>query len=56
MLKHLIQRNFNEYIQDSITNKDSYKPNSEDFRLWIEYLKTHPKKATYEDYKKFRKE
>ncbi len=55
MLKQLIVKNFNEYIQDSIINKDSYKMDNEDFRLWLEYLKTHPKKATYEDYKRFKK-
>ena len=55
MLNKLIKRNFDGYIQDTVTNKDSYKMNNEDFRLWISYLETHPKKATYEDYKRFKK-
>jgi len=54
MLSKLIKRNFDEYIQDTITNKDGYRMDQENFKLWLDYLETHPK-ATYEGFKKFKK-
>lgn len=53
MLAGILKRNYNEYIEDIITNKISYKMEKNNFSLWIEYLRTHPKKATYEDFKRF---
>ena len=54
MLAGILKRNYNEYIKDIITNKISYKMDKENFGLWIAYLKTHPKKATYEGFKRFK--
>ena len=54
MLARIIKKNYREYIQD-ITNKDSYKMDDENFKLWITYLETHPNNATYEGFKRFKK-
>lgn len=54
MLTSILKRNYNEYIRDIITNKISYKMDKGNFGLWIEYMETHPKKATYEDFKRFK--
>lgn len=54
MLESILKRNYNEYIKDIINNKISYKMDEDNFKLWIEYMKTHPKKATYEDFKLFK--
>ena len=54
MLNKILERSYKEYHQDLIANKNNYKMDDENFRLWISYLETHPKKATYEDYKRFK--
>lgn len=54
MLASILKRNYNEYIKDIMDNKISYKMGKNNFSLWIEYMKTHPKKATYEDFKRFK--
>ena len=54
MLAKILERSYKEYHQDLIANKNSYKMDDENFRLWLSYLETHPKKATYEGFKKFK--
>ena len=54
MLAQVIKKNYSEYIKDTIVNRNSYKMKEENFNLWLDYLKTHPKHSTYEDYKKFK--
>jgi len=53
MLNEML-KSYSEFIDDKIKNNVGYKPNGENFELYIEYLKTHPQKATYEDFKKFK--
>ena len=55
MLAKILERRYKEYHQDLIANKNSYKMDDESFRLWLEYLSTHPK-PTYLGFKKFKEE
>ena len=54
MLNEMLE-SYSEFIDDKIKNNVSYKPSGENFELYIKYLETHPKKATYEDFKRFKK-
>jgi len=55
MLAKILERSYKEYHQDLITNKNSYKMDDENFRLWLAYLETHPNNATYEGFKEYKK-
>lgn len=55
MLTNIIKKNYSKFIKDKITNRNNYKMKKENFELWLDYLKSHPKRVTYENFKGFNK-
>ena len=56
MLTNIIKNNYSEFIEYKIVNRNNYKMKKENFELWLDYLKSHPKNTTYENFKRFKKE
>ena len=56
MLTNIIKKNYSEFIEYKIIDRNNYKMKKENFELWLDYLKSHPKNITYENFKRFKKE
>jgi hypothetical protein len=54
MISKLIEKEFNEYIQDIIDNHISYKMEEGNFEKWLSYLNSHPAKATYQGFLEYK--
>ena len=51
-----MEKKYQEYIKDIITNQISYKMEENNFKMWLAYLKSNPVKATYQGFVEFKKQ
>ena len=56
MLSKVMEKKYQEYIKDIITNQISYKMEKNNFKMWLSYLKSNPVKATYQGFVEFKKQ
>ena len=56
MISKLIEKEYKEYIRNIIDNHIAYKMEKNNFEMWLSYLKTHPKKASYQGFLNYKKE